>query len=241
MIKVDDNYIINSIQRYKNELSLNSDRAHSFDYCFNYFKRNCNTSRYSFADNMELSSLHLGFYLASWGMYRGSSYLLQNSLSIYEKVIEYFDVLKKNHLELNHLSPWDIDVSSYNEDSIKFLLNLHKNIKECLKINTKEPSDILITKIMLGVFGNVPAYDAYFKKTFKLISKDLNYDCAFTSFNSKSLKVIKKFYDKHKQSIDTIAQTYTTVDFSSKKKTDINYTKAKTIDMFGFMCSFQNK
>ncbi|MEK7664769.1 MAG: hypothetical protein AAB361_01360, partial [Patescibacteria group bacterium] len=50
-----------------------------------------------------------------------------------------------------------------------------------------KPSDTLITKIMLGVFANVPAFDKYFRKSFKI-----------HSFNKKSLLKIKNFYEKNK-------------------------------------------
>src|ERR1700730_13232190 len=59
-----------------------NERYASFDYCFNYFQ--------SFREagdvpalvspaNVQLSCVQLGFYLASWGMLRGSAELLQKS------------------------------------------------------------------------------------------------------------------------------------------------------------------
>ena len=49
-------------------------RYASFDYCFNYFQdaRDAQeTAGLARGDQLELSCLHLGFYLASWGMMRG--------------------------------------------------------------------------------------------------------------------------------------------------------------------------
>ena len=43
-------------------------RYASFDYCYRYFR--CSTSDQLLAD-MEKSCLTVGFYLASWGMFRG--------------------------------------------------------------------------------------------------------------------------------------------------------------------------
>ena len=54
------------------------DRNTSFDYCYNYFK----TTEDLTAD-LEKSCLVLGFYLASWGMLRGSSFLLQKSIKYF--------------------------------------------------------------------------------------------------------------------------------------------------------------
>ena len=67
-----------------------SERYASFDYCFNYFQsfqerrivRKLASARY-----MELSCLQLGFYLASWGMLRGSSFLLEKSAPFYRRLI----------------------------------------------------------------------------------------------------------------------------------------------------------
>jgi hypothetical protein len=55
-------------------------RCASFDYCFNYFRsfyENSITSELASKDNIQKSCLHLGFYLASWGMYR-NSFLLRD-------------------------------------------------------------------------------------------------------------------------------------------------------------------
>lgn len=44
---------------------------------------------------MDYLSLQLAFYLASWGMYRGSSFLLQKDYKIYIPVVE--EVLKSKY------------------------------------------------------------------------------------------------------------------------------------------------
>ncbi len=59
-------------------------RYASFDYCFNYFQDARERDElHGLADGngLLLSCLQLGFYLASWGMMRGSSRLLQKSAS----------------------------------------------------------------------------------------------------------------------------------------------------------------
>ena len=58
-------------------------RYASFDYCFNHFqdaRDTGDTAGLAKGDNLLQSCLHLGFYLASWGMMRGSSQLLQRSI-----------------------------------------------------------------------------------------------------------------------------------------------------------------
>jgi hypothetical protein len=51
-----------------------------FDYCFNYFQQHRETGQLSSlraGSGMQYSCLQLGFYLASWGMFRGSFTLLK--------------------------------------------------------------------------------------------------------------------------------------------------------------------
>ncbi len=62
-----------------------SDPHHSFNswkHCFNYFKEN--HSRLNEEDVLDIAALHLGFYLASWGMMRGSRDLLQKDYKIHK-------------------------------------------------------------------------------------------------------------------------------------------------------------
>lgn len=191
-------------------------RYSSFDYCYNYF---LNTN--DLAEDMEKSCLELSFYLASWGMFRGSSFLLQKSAKHFQKTIEYINSLDRK--------VWKIDVDNYNETNFETLIEIYNNLDKKLEIANSR-SITLVTKTMMGVFGITPAFDTYFCNTFKNISMRR---CSFNSFNINSLKVIKEFYDYNKNIIDDSSKKTYTLDFNGKK-TNINYTKAKIIDMYGF-------
>jgi hypothetical protein len=200
----------------KNKGRKPDERYASFDFCYNYFysfyKRN-KLDELANEKNLQMSCLQLGFYLASWGMMRGSSFLLEKSVRNYIKLI----------VAISKMNPklWEIDVDKYDEDNIKLLLNCKQQIIEVLGKENK-PSDTLITKIMLGVFANIPAYDQYFRKSLKL-----------HSLNKKSLLKIKKFYEENKEPFDSFK--IHTFDFLTSQETDIIYPKAKLIDMRGFM------
>jgi len=200
----------------KNQGKKPDERYASFDFCYNYF--------YSFSKekrlpelandkNLQTSCLQLGFYLASWGMMRGSSFLLEKSVRNFRDLITCISKMD------SHL--WEIDVDNYNDDNIGCLLDCKTKIISSLG-EENNPSDILISKIMLGVFANVPAFDTYFRKSLKVYS-----------FNKKSLLKIKDFYEDNKDVFDSY-QIHT-FDFLSSEETDIVYTKAKLIDMCGFM------
>jgi hypothetical protein len=210
------------IQKYINEFQAENgptDRYSSFDYCYQYFLGQ--TSSQLLQDTQK-SCLMLGFYLASWGMLRGSSFLLEKSVKHYEPLINYIASLNK--------SIWSIDVDTYTDSNISTICNIYKDIKNLI-IENNNAHLILVTKILLGVFGFIPAYDQYFGKTFRGLFSG---DCGFRSVNKNSLKYISDFYQHNKKEIDTFSNQIFVIDFSTGKQTNINYPKAKIIDMYGF-------
>jgi len=204
------------IEDYKSK-SKPEDRYTSFDYCYNYFRTTTDLNQ-----DVEKSCLVLGFYLASWGMYRGSSFLLQHSVKQFQPTIRYINTLDK--------SVWSIDVDNYSEENMEIIINIYREIKKLL-ISNGNADLTLITKILLGVFGFIPAFDKYFCDTFRLLSNGM---CGFRKVNKISLGYIHNFYLANKYSIDNLSKSTFTTDFISEKETTINYSKAKIIDMYGF-------
>jgi hypothetical protein len=198
----------------KNRGMQPSQRSASFDYCFNYFQSFREEDRIeelAAPSHMEVTCLQLAFYLASWGMLRGSSFLLEKSLRFYRPLIEGIATFDKRI--------WTIDADSYDDDNIATLLACKDMIVESLGKENK-PSDTLVTKIMLGVFGNVPAFDDFFRK-----------GLVVHSLREKSLVFIREFYEENKTAID--GAEYYTFDYATALLTHRKYTKAKIIDMVG--------
>lgn len=134
----------------KNKGRKPDERYASFGFCYNYFYSFYKEDRvHEMANdkNIQLSCLQLGFYLASWGMTRGSSFLLEKSVRNYRSLI----------IAISRMNPksWKIDVDNYNEENIALILDCKQQIIQALGKENK-PSDTLITKIMLGVFANIP-------------------------------------------------------------------------------------
>ncbi len=198
-------------------LSGPNDRYSSFDYCYNYFRTTDDLTQ-----DIEKSCLALGFYLASWGMFRGSSFLLQKSVRHFEPTIRYIANLDE--------SVWQIDVDKYSGENIQTIIKIYKDIR-LLLINNGNADLTLVTKILLGVFGFIPAFDNYFCNSFREISGG---HCGFRKVNYKSLTVIKEFYKTNKAVIDRLSSETFTKDFLTGQDTTINYPKAKIIDMYGF-------
>lgn len=184
-------------------------RYTSFDYCFNHFQSH--RDELASPSGMQLSCLHLGFYLASWGMLRGSSALLTRSIKHYAPVIEVIASADS--------SIWEIDAHTYTDEAIRTLMETASKLRLAL---CEGASDILVTKIMLGVFGCVPAFDTYFKKGFEV-----------ATFGRKSLLKVAKFYQANSKIIEKYRVP--TLDFASGKGTTWKYTRAKVIDMIFFV------
>lgn len=202
-----------NLQAFRADLSPDA-RYASFDYCYNYFQdfRERDALRTLACDeHLERSALQLGFYLASWGMYRGSTELLQRSVRHLNPVI----VLIANA----PASVWKIDVDHYTPNSIEELLLFSKKIKEALKGNA---TDTLLTKIMLGVFGNVPAFDQQFKAGF-----------GTSGLGKKALRAVGAFAEEHQEFLTD--QRIHTHDFLTGAHTSRLYPRAKLLDMIFFI------
>ena len=192
-----------------------NERYASFDYCFNYFqtfREQNKQGELASPENLQKSCLQLGFYLASWGMLRGSSFLLGKSVKVYEPLIT----------AVTNANPvlWDIDANCYTSENIQEILDFKETIVQ--SFNGNHPSDILVTKIMLGIFGNVPAFDSFFKKGFGV-----------SSFGRHALEKVSAFYQEYSSVIEN--SRIATIDFITGQPTNRLYTRAKVIDMIFFI------
>ena len=195
-------------------------RYASFDYCYRYFR--CSTSDQLLAD-MEKSCLTVGFYLASWGMLRGRSSLLQRSVRYYAPLVELIAAQPR--------TTWEIDVDSYNADEVvDQLLRLYDEVRNCL-LDESRTHLTLVTKVLLGVFGVTPAFDRFFGDAFRGIVPG----AGFRTFGKKSVMEIRRFYEANASIIDKTANGIRVLDFKSGRPTQLVYPKAKVIDMYGYI------
>lgn len=208
------------------------DRYASFDYCFNWFQDHKNSIAKE--DKLETSCLHLMSYLASWGMLRGSSTLLQKSVKFYEPLIRLIAgetiTPKEEYIKGINQKIWEIDVDLYTEENIEILIDTYEKIKKCLYGEKNTRHIVAVTKIMLGVFGSIPAFDRYFCETFSKLYQKKGFAQPDT-LEKKHLECIYEFYKENSQSINK--QEIETKHFSANT-TIRYYTKAKIIDMYGF-------
>lgn len=194
-------------------------RFHSWDQFFQAF------GTYSTSENLPL---HLAFYLASWGMYRGSSGLLQKNYLIHERAIEIIQNQKYRELQCHsthetsadHISlilELKIELSTYYE-SIEYSRGSKKG-------NYISPTDTLISKIILGTLGCTPAYDTYFIHGLNHVG------IKRTKFEKDSLQEIYRFADENSTPLIEIQQVI-------KSSLGIHYPMMKLIDMYFWQIGF---
>ncbi len=146
------NYLAN---QEVNELT----RYSSWNICYKYFRDEFfKKDKIKDEDpDLRIAGLHLAFYLASWGMFRNP--MLLNS------GIKKYELLAKELFSFKGCS----ESKNQQFEKIKsFLEEWEKNPAEtsgAIANNQINPTDTLITKIMLGAYSNTPAFDRFFKTT----------------------------------------------------------------------------
>ncbi|MHB8626645.1 MAG: hypothetical protein ACYDBJ_05405 [Aggregatilineales bacterium] len=224
------NEIEANVSKFLSERDASARNA-SFDYCFNYFqtaRERGEISALANDENLEKSCLHLGFYLASWGMLRGSSFLLKgSSLAVFKRVIE----------AIANAEPliWELDVDKYEAPAIEAILDFGKRLAIAFHPHETRVTDALKTKIVLGVFGNVPAFDSFFTGAFRAANSNKR-----VGFNRTALENVARFYNDHQSAIDSWCDRTTTLDFSKGETTSRHYTRGKVIDMIFFQQGFDD-
>lgn len=147
--------IKDAITLYFRELAKNPQhRYRSWEHCYDYFQK-LRTARSE--EVLDHATLHLAFFLASWGMYRGSSRLLQRDYTVHRPVV---DVL----LQSGYDSVWSLNLDSLNQRTIDAgsIIRLIRALKQSYEKVGVTPTDTLVTKVLLGTIACIPAYDTYF-------------------------------------------------------------------------------
>lgn len=200
------------------------------EYCFTRYKSWTRCHDYFLSikgkklndDEKSRAQLELGYYLASWGMYRGSSFLLQYDCSIFKKIIpiildKAYDDLWDLSLEKIKDKPESIKESlveirdKINAELIKYrdYYNQNKNKLHDDEKNDEQDKHIsqtLVTKILLGTLCCIPAYDTYFCRAIRgQESTKGKFNDFYDDYKIMNLlnlilenKIFKKLSEKHK-------------------------------------------
>ena len=186
------------LEKSKNEFH----RYNSWNHCYNAF------GNHNLLD--EQLALHLAFYLASWGMYRGSSKLLQKDHLVHLGAVKIIQEFKHLRSDSN---------KEIKAEGIESLLILIKRLKEYYLSHSVTPTMTLISKIILGALASLPAFDRYFIAGVKVE------DHSFKCLNKKSIEELFLFLEQNEEGLREIQE-------EELAKSDVFYPKMKLIDMY---------
>lgn len=206
--------LYSAVEFHNENLEEKNSRYNSWQYCYSAFFK----ARENGNVDVDYLSLHLGFYLASWGMYRGSSFLLQKDYKIHTPIVG--ELLKTDYDVLHGIECDEL------ENNLELLLNLEKNIKSLYDGNV---SDTLVTKILMGTLGCCPAYDRYFLDTLCRLKREKICNIQQT-FNKKSMLGIIRFYQNNFNKLEEFRK--------SNIIGGIMYPQMKVLDMAFWQYSF---
>lgn len=178
------------------EFGMNGSRLKSWELCHCAFLKKKGKTLTD--EEKDFLSLNLAFYLASWGMYRGSSFLLDRDYKAHSKVVSIC-------MERQYDLLWDYEPNGANlgiaaallfgdednENDFGLVWRIKRAYGESVSESSdaattddpeedgsksnaddgNKPTDTLVTKILLGVFACIPAFDRYFSKAYKSMYK----------------------------------------------------------------------
>jgi len=221
--------------------TFDDSRYKSWEHCFLFYENEIYKYIGSNIEEemLDHASLHLAFYLASWGMMRGSIFLLQSDYKVHKNLI-------KNVLLNEKYRPlWNFDFYNAQKkevDNFLYLIfdkeqgikNAIINAYPCAK-NSKgkscKPSDTLITKIIMGTLGCIPAYDRYFMDGISYAQKFSDGEIKFTQqLGAGSLETLIYFIKNNFEELCTINKTL-----------DFEYPFMKLIDMYFWSIGFDEE
>ena len=136
-----------------------NDRMISWDHCNRFFR--CLPVKPS-AELLDQMALHLAFYLASYGMYRGSTAILGKDYKFLIPVVRHL-VDKSPGVPSNSVR------EATSKDLAEAAWGQIQSLKEILQgLNIEQKNlDTLATKILLGTWVTTPAVDNSFKDAIK--------------------------------------------------------------------------
>ena len=217
--------LISAAQTFYDDARANENgRSRSWEHCYRVFR----DARTNPSPDYDYLSLHLAFYLASWGMYRGSSFLLQKDYKVLSPIVE--KVLKPEYDCLFGVACVDLREPEVQErlknvsDNIANHFGPIRNEVAGRKV-ASSVSPVLVTKILMGTLGCVPAYDRFFQDgvaTYKVTTQEYSLD---------SVLRLVDFYEEHNDRLEEARR--------GMQCEDLIYPQMKLLDMGFWQVGFE--
>lgn len=208
------------IARYHDSLAADPHhRYRSWEHCYRFFR---SRTREALVAEKDLAALHLGFYLASWGMYRGSSFLLQHAYSVHEGVVE-----RLSSPPFSELWEKEIGADASDVQYVQSILDAVAAVKSAYA-PYGAATDTLATKVLLGTLACLPACDRFFIDGFR----DSGHQ--YSSLNGTFVERIIRFCSDHGAQLRSEQARIEAV-------SEVSYPLMKLADMYfwqiGYECS----
>ena len=217
--------LIDAAQTFYDDARANENgRSRSWEHCYRVFR----DARTDPSPDYDYLSLHLAFYLASWGMYRGSSFLLQKDYKVLVPIVE--EILKPDYDCLFGVACADLRESEVQGSLEKLYKYIAKHLQPIRnevagREVTTPVSPVLITKILMGTLGCVPAYDRFFQDgvaTYKVTTQE---------YSRNSLLKLVDFYEEHNDRLEEARRGF--------EGDGLTYPQMKVLDMGFWQIGFE--
>ena len=201
-------------------------RSRSWEHCYRVFR----DARTDPCPDYDYLSLHLAFYLASWGMYRGSCFIFQKDYKVHTPIVE--EILKPEYdclFGVACAALRDPEVQGSLENLNKYIAKHFEPIRDEVA-GRKVPSSVspvLITKILMGTLGCVPAYDRFFVDGIK------KYKVTTQEYSLKSVLKLVDFYEEHNDRLEEARR--------GMRVGDLTYPQMKLLDMGFWQVGFEKE
>lgn len=219
--------LISAAQTFYDDARANENgRSRSWEHCYRVFR----DARTDPSPDCDYLSLHLAFYLASWGMYRGSSFLLQKDYKVLVPIVE--EILKPEYDCLFGVACADLresEVKDRLENLNKYIAKHFEPIRDEVagRKVASDVSPVLITKILMGTLGCVPAYDRFFVDGIK------KYKVTTQEYSLESVRKLAKFYEAHNDRLEEARR--------GMRTEDLTYPQMKLLDMGFWQVGFEKE
>ena len=217
--------LISAAQTFYDDARANENgRSRSWEHCYRVFR----DARTDSSPDYDYLSLNLAFYLASWGMYRGSSFLLQKDYKVLSPIVE--KVLKPEYDCLFGIACADLresEVQGSLEKLNKYIAAHFWPIRDEVagRKVVSSVSPVLITKILMGTLGCVPAYDRFFVDGIK------KYKVTTQEYTPESVRRLVDFYEEHNDRLEEARR--------GMRVGDLIYPQMKVLDMGFWQIGFE--
>lgn len=214
-------------RRYMDEVRSDEHARYlSWEHCYSFFQKHRHQPN---EETIDLMCLHLAWYLASWGMLRGSAFLLQKDYRVHQRVVRL--LVSEQYADLHDCSAEKMA----EPETIRRIMELSSCIVEIYREMTtdlgagegKTASDTLVTKILLGTMGCAPAYDRYFQTGLSASG------IAVQSYGSNSMQQIANFYLERLEAFEQLRHEIS--------RGRVSYTPMKLVDMCIWQIGFDRE